>query len=221
MPGGSWMLIGMLTQVGPLVVAPIMGTHIPSGDVAAGLFGRTRRAVLALLFARPDEAFYLRQVAREVRAGHGAVQRELQRLARAGILLRETQGRQTHYRANRACPIFPELHGLVLKTAGLADVLREALLPLRDAITAACVFGSQAAGTATSTSDVDLLVVGDVDEMALHKAIAQAEGRLGRTVNYTLLSPREYARRRRQRGGFVARVLAGRTIPLLGTLDAN
>lgn len=198
-----------------------MSTLLASRDLAGTLFGRTRRAVLALLYARPDEAFYLRQVAREVQAGQGAVQRELQRLVQAGILSRDARGRQIHYQANRMCPIFPELHRLVVKTAGLADVLRTALMPLGDKITTAFIYGSQAAGTATQASDVDLFVVGTVDEMALHKVVAQAEGQLGRTVNYTLLSPQEFARRRRERGGFVARVLKGPKISLLGRPDGD
>jgi predicted nucleotidyltransferase len=173
---------------------------------------------LALLYARPDEAFYLRQVTREVRAGQGAVQRELQRLVDAGILVREAHGREIYYRANHACPIFAELHGLVQKTVGLADTLRAALAPLHEHITLAAVYGSQAAGTATSASDVDLLVVGSVKEIALHKAVAQAETQLARTVNYTLLSPREFARRR-ERGGFLARVLTDPMIALLGHLN--
>jgi len=198
-----------------------MSTLLASRDLAGTLFGRTRRAVLALLYARPDEAFYLRQAAREVQAGQGAVQRELQRLVQAGILSRDARGRQIHYQANRMCPIFPELHRLVVKTAGLADVLRTALMPLRDKMATAFIYGSQAAGTATQASDVDLLVVGTVDEIALHKATAQAEGQLGRTVNYTLLSPQEFARRRRERGGFVARVLRGPKISLLGRPDGD
>lgn len=196
-----------------------MGTRVASRDLAGTLFGRTCRAVLALLYAQPDEAFYLRQVARQVRAGQGAVQREFQRLAQVGILSRDARGRQIHYQANRKCPIFPELHRLVVKTAGLADVLRTALMPLRDKIATAFIYGSQAAGTATGASDVDLLVIGTVEEMALHKAIAEAEGQLGRTVNYTPLSPREFARRCRERGGFIARVLRGPKIPVVGSPD--
>ena len=91
-----------------------MGTRVASTDMSGALFGKTRRAVLGLLYARPDEAFYLRQITREVQAGHGAVQRELQRLVDAGILTREVRGREIHYRANRACSIFVEVHGLVL-----------------------------------------------------------------------------------------------------------
>jgi predicted nucleotidyltransferase len=139
-------------------------------------------------------------------------------LVDAGLLTREARGREIHYRANRACPIFAEVHGLVLKTVGLADVLRGALTPLQDALTLAVVYGSQAAGTATAGSDVDLLVVGTVEELALHKAVAEAETQLARTINYTLLTPRDFARRRRERGGFVARVLAGPVIPIFGSL---
>jgi predicted nucleotidyltransferase len=198
-----------------------MGARVASGDMGSALFGKTRRAVLALLYGRPDEALYLRQVTREAQVGQGAVQRELQRLVGAGILTREAHGRAIHYRANRACPIFAELQGLVRKTVGLADVLRGALMPLHDGISQAVVYGSHAAGTATAASDVDLLVVGNLDEMALHKAIGRAEARLHRTVNYTLLTRREFARRRRERGGFIARILAGPTIPLLGSRDEH
>jgi uncharacterized protein len=198
-----------------------MGAQVSSLDVGGALFGKTRRAVLGLLYARPDETFYLRQITREVQAGQGAVQRELQRLVDAGFLTREARGREIHYRANRACPIFAEVHGLVLKTVGLADVLRGALTPVQNVLTLAVVYGSQAAGTATAGSDVDLLVVGTVDEIALHKAISQAEAQLARTVNYTLLTPCEFTRRRRERGGFLTRVLAGPTIPLLGTINGN
>jgi predicted nucleotidyltransferase len=198
-----------------------MGTNGVSTDLSSALFGKTRRGVLGLLYARPDEAFYLRQITREVGAGQGAVQRELQRLADAGILLREARGRETYYRANRTCPIFAELHGLALKTVGLADVLRAALLPFQDHVRLALVYGSQAAGTATAGSDVDLLIVGSPDEVALHTAIAQTEARLGRSVNYTLLSAQEFATRRRERGGFVSRILAGPTILLRGTPDAD
>jgi DNA-binding transcriptional ArsR family regulator len=198
-----------------------MGTDTVTTELGSALFGKARRAVLGLLYARPDEAFYLRQITREVQAGQGAVQRELKRLVDAGLLTREARGREVHYRANRACPIFAELHGLVLKTVGLADVLRGVLLPFQTDITLAAVYGSQAAGTATLGSDVDLLVVGTVEELALHKAVAEAETQLARAVNYTLLTPREFTRRRRERGGFVARILAGPLIPLLGSPDGT
>ncbi len=196
-----------------------MGTRPRGKDLVSTLLGKTRSRVLALLYSRPEAALYVRQIAREVGAGQGAIQRELQRLAEAGILQRSTRGREVYYQANRECPVFPELHGLILKTAGLTDVLRSALSALRLTIRFACIYGSQAAGTASAGSDVDLLVVGETEDLALHRAIRQAEERLGRTVNYTLLSPREFARRRRERGGFIGRVLAGPRIPILNDSD--
>jgi predicted nucleotidyltransferase len=111
-------------------------------------------------------------------------------------------------------------NGLVLKTVGLADVLRSALLPLADTIDIALVYGSQATGEASAISDVDLPVVADVDELTLHKAIGRAEAKLSHPINYTLLDRHEFNRRRKQKRGFLARVLSGEKIIILGSLDA-
>jgi predicted nucleotidyltransferase len=95
----------------------------------------------------------------------------------------------------------------------------EALAPLAGRIEAAFVYGSQASGKVAASSDVDLAVVGDVDEMALHKAVGRAERHLGRPVNYTLLSRREFQRRKKEKGGFLTRILHGPKIEVLGSLD--
>lgn len=192
-----------------------MGT-IEYENLSSALFGKVRRAVLALFFSRPDELFYLRQIVRITGVGQGAVQRELKRLSDVGIITRIGRGRQVHYQVNRDCPIFNELRGLMTKTAGLADVLRKALAPLANVIEFAVIYGSQANGTAGAASDVDLLIVGDIDELDLHRAIAQAEGYLVRAVNYTLFNRREFGRRREEKGGFLDRVLSGEMIFIVG-----
>jgi predicted nucleotidyltransferase len=196
-----------------------MGTRHKTESVSSVLFGKTRRAVLGLLYAHPDEAFYHRQVMRRTGAGKGAVQRELKCLSDAAILTRAVRGREVYYQANRQCPVFTELRGLVLKTVGLADVLREYLAPLADRIDTAFVYGSQASGSATAMSDVDLAVVGDVDEMTLHKAVSRAEQRLSRPVNYTLISRREFQRRRKEKGGFLSRILRGPKVVLVSNVN--
>jgi hypothetical protein len=94
--------------------------------LSSALFGKTRRAVLALLFTRPDETLYLREIVRALRGGQGGVQRELRRLAEARIIVRTVRGRTALYQANRACPVFGELQGLVVKTGGAADEMRAA-----------------------------------------------------------------------------------------------
>ena len=185
-------------------------------NLSSTLFGRVRLALLALLYSRADESFYLRQLVRMTAMGHGAVQRELKNLTDAGIIIRSRQGRMVYYRANRDCPVFDELQRLMGKTAGLADVLRKVLAPLVQQIELAFVYGSQARFDAGITSDVDVLIVGDVDELALHRALAKAEGYLDRSVNYTLLSRQELERRRQDKEGFLARVLSGEKIFIVG-----
>lgn len=192
---------------------------ISQEKLSAALFGKARRAVLGLLFGRPDESFYLRQVVRLAGAGQGAVQRELARLSEADVITKRRRGRQVYYRVNRKCPIYAELKGLMTKTAGLADVLRESLAPLADRIELAFIYGSQASDTAGAASDADLLIVGDVEELAIHRALAVAEERLARSVNYSLLDRREFERRRKETGGFLARVLSGDKIFIVGSPD--
>ena len=183
------------------------------------LLSEARRELLALFLMRPGERLHLREAARRVRKAVGTVQRELASLEAAGILTKTVSGNRTYYEANTACPIYPELRGILAKTVGLCDVLREVLAPLADGIRAAFVYGSMASGEAQAGSDVDLMVVGEVDEMALHSAVSRAEERLGREVNYTLLEPAEFRRRRSEEGGFVARVLAGPRLDVAGTPD--
>jgi uncharacterized protein len=189
------------------------------GDAAGVvLFGKTRRAVLGLLFTRPGESFYLRQIARLVGVAPGAVQRELATLEEAGIVTRERRSNATFYRANPVSPVFPELRGLIVKTVGLADVLRDVLAPLRGSIRVAFLFGSFVRGEQRAASDVDVMVVaGAALRFAdLSAALTPAQARLGRDVNPTVFPPAELARKARAGHHFVTSVLAGPKIFLIG-----
>src|SRR5437879_10774396 len=119
----------------------VMSTHSGLGDL---LFGRTRGAILALLYGRADQSFYTRQIAREVDASVGAVQRELENLSKVGLIVRNSIGSQVFYQANRGAPIFREMQGLVNKTVGIFSVLRSALHPLAKRVIVAFVYGSVA-----------------------------------------------------------------------------
>jgi len=186
----------------------------------AKLFGSVLRAkALGWLLTHPGERVYVRQLTAILRVDSSNLSRELARLAELGILTCQTEGRQKYYQANRACPVYPELHALALKTVGMADALRDALAPVSKTIRAAFVYGSMASGDAGPQSDVDLMVIGDSDELALHEAVAAAEEGLGRPVNYTRLTVEEFRRRRSERKGFLGRVLRGPKLPILGSLD--
>ena len=183
------------------------------------LGSKLRAKVLGWLFSHPDERYFVRQLTGLLEQDSTNISRELARLEKLGILVSIREGRQKYYQANRKCIIFDELRGLAVKTTGIADVLHEALSPLAEQVAFTFVYGSIASGKATALSDIDLLVVGNVDEMALHRALSQAENRLGRTVNYTLMSQREFNERRSQKGDFLTRILSTPKIMIMGAID--
>jgi predicted nucleotidyltransferase len=148
------------------------------------------------------------------------VQRELAALVQAGLLQREQSGRQVYFQANPQSPIFPELQGLILKTAGLAGVLRAALAPVEPRVAAAVVFGSMASGRMHGESDIDLLVVsGDLSLRDLAGPIRRASDRLGREVNINLYRPDEWAERAQSGHPLARSILSGPRLNLIGGAD--
>lgn len=184
--------------------------------VADALFGKTRQAVLALLFGNPGRAYYTREIVHAAGSGTSQVQRELEQMTRAGLITREPRGNQIHFRANRKAAVFPELVALVAKTFGAADILRGALAPMAKHIRIAFVYGSVARGEQQAESDVDVLVVGNVLLSQLDEGLRMAESRLGRQVSLTLLDAKEFAKRRMAQDHFLRAVLKGPKIFLIG-----
>jgi predicted nucleotidyltransferase len=185
-------------------------------NLSSALFGRTRRAVLALLYGHPDEAYYLRQLVRSVGLGLGAVQREVKRLTNTGIFRCTVRGRQVYYQANPECPLFEELKSLAVKTAGVADVLRDTLAPLASQIKVAFIYGSIARLKQTSASDVDLMVIGDVSFSQVVSALGAAQKTLSREINPTVYSPREFKSKLKLRHHFLSSVLKNEKVFLIG-----
>jgi predicted nucleotidyltransferase len=186
-------------------------------SLADALFSGTQQRVLALLFGQPDRSFYASELIALAQAGSGAVQRELARLAQSELVTVQLSGNQKHYRANPASPIFDELCGIVRKTTGLAQPLREALAPLLDRIKAAFVYGSVAKRQDAAGSDIDLMIVSDdVTYADLYQALETASRQLGRAVNPTIYTSAELAKRSASGGAFVTRVLGQPKIWLKG-----
>lgn len=187
------------------------------------LMPRTRQHVLGVLLLRPDRGWFGRQLARHLGLQPSSLQRELAALTQAGILTQRREGRQVYYQADPDCPVLAELQGLLLKTAGLVDVLREHLKPLAKDIACAFVYGSVARAEELSDSDVDLFLIGAVKPSTLAKGLEQASQRLARTVNPTVLSSQEFARCVRAKERFVLSVLERPKLLVLGSsreLDA-
>lgn len=189
-----------------------------TASLADALFPKVRQRVLGVLFGNVERSFYANEVIALAQSGTGAVQRELVALAASGLLTVTKLGNQRHYQANAHSPVFAELRGLVLKTVGLADVLRTALAPLAGQIEAAFVYGSVAKQQDTAQSDIDVLIVSaSLGYADVFGALDGAATQLSRKVNPTLYTPADIAKRVRDDNAFITKVLDQPKIWLIGS----
>jgi DNA-binding transcriptional ArsR family regulator len=188
-------------------------------NIADQLLGKNRAALLAALLLHPEESLHVRELARITSSSPGTLHRELKVLTELGLLLRREVGRQVFYRADPACPVFEELAGLLRKTVGLVDVLRQALNPFSSSIDAVFVYGSMASGTQTSHSDVDLMVIGELGFADAVKALAPTEPVLRREVNATVMKRADFIRKREAKDGFVSTVWNAPRLMVMGADD--
>src|SRR5476649_333676 len=156
------------------------------------LLPKTRQGILAATLVQPETAWYVSELARRLGVPSSSLQRELQALTEARILKAHRQGRMAYYQANVDSPLFSDLRGLLLKTAGLADVLMDALKPVASKLRVVFVYGSIASGGEQGDSDIDLIVIGPVLPMDLALPLRHARELLGREINPTLYTPAEF-----------------------------
>ena len=184
--------------------------------LASLLFTDYRRRVLGLLLLHPGQRYYLREIARLTGTVPGTLKRELTKLEQAGALVVEKRGNQAHYMANRDCPIFEELAGILRKTSALVDVLSEGLMPLAEQIDVAFVFGSMASGKANSASDIDLMVIGNAGFGDVVARLHPLQESLGREINPKLYSRTEWQKLVREQSAFVRDVLGKQKLFVIG-----
>jgi predicted nucleotidyltransferase len=184
--------------------------------LCSGLFGKTRQAVLALLYGQADKSFYTKQILDGVKIGRGTVQRELKNLTDTGIIIREVQGRQVYYHANEKCPIFNELKSIVRKTFGAADVIRQSLASSARKIRIAFIFGSVARSADDRRSDIDLMVVGRISFGDVVSLLGPAEEKLAREINPVVYPIAEFKKKVKDDQYFVRTVLEDEKIFVIG-----
>jgi len=189
-----------------------------STSLSDALFSKVQGRVLGLLFGNPDRSFYANELFRLAGSGTGAGVRELSKLSASGLITVNKIGNQKHYQANRETPIFEELRGIVLKTFGMADVLRQDLLPMADKISVAFIYGSIAKGSDTAKSDIDVMVIGDnIAYPDVYAALMPTEEQLGRKVNPAIYSKDEVSRKLKDENTFLTRIMAQPKIFLIGS----
>jgi predicted nucleotidyltransferase len=193
----------------------------PRSGLAQALFSRVQQRVLGILFGSPDSTFHASEIIRLAGSGSGAVQRELAKLAAAGLVTTEKVGNRQLYQANRTSPIFRELRGLVAKTVGLVDPIESALAPYRKLIEAAFIYGSVARGSDTSNSDIDLMIVSnELSYSEIFAALHKAETILRRKISPSLVTLAEWKRKLAADNHFVGKVSRQPRLFVLGSGEA-
>jgi len=187
--------------------------------LAEAIWPKARRRIIGLLFARPEEEWHLRDIARLTDLAPATVQREVVSLSNAGVLTRRESGNQVLYGADPSCPIFDELKSIAAKTSGVVDVIREALSDFADRVEVGCIFGSMATGTARPDSDIDLLLIGDISLRELVPELRGLESRVGREVNPVTMRAEEFRSRLHDDEPFIRRVIGEPKVFLFGDKD--
>lgn len=187
--------------------------------LADALFSETRQQVLRLLYGNPEKSFYINEILRTTGMGVATIKRELDRLEGAGILQRIKIGNQQHYLAEPLCPIYAELRVLVTKTLGVTDVIYQGLLPLKDRIGLAFIFGSVARSSETTGSDIDLMLVGTIGLEEVVAVLYPVQAALGRYINPRIYSPPEWNELLKEQGGFIKDVIKNPRLDLIGNMD--
>ena len=186
-------------------------------SIAAALFSDSQTRVFRWVFGQPERTYHLSELRRLTGLGSASLQRELGKLAAAGLVRSEKVGNLRVFQANTASPVYEELAGLTRKTLGAQPQLQEALAPIESRLDLAVIYGSVAKGTDTATSDVDVVLVGK--NLLLSEILGlmlPVESQLWRKINPTLFTPAEYKRRRADKDSFLNRVLRQPVIPLIG-----
>lgn len=191
-------------------------------SISTALFSEGQSRVFRWVFGQPWRDFYLSELRRLSGLGSATLQRELNALADAGLVLSERVGNLRRIRANPQSPVFSELVALTRKTLGAGPLLREALQALAPDVEAAWIYGSYAKQTDTAVSDIDVMIVGSNLSLArVIEVLLPVEELLGRKVNPTLYTKAEFDKRRAEADSFVNRVLAQSLLPLIGTLHES
>jgi len=188
-------------------------------NVLDNIFGsRVRAKLLGWFFTHVDEKFFVRQLAPIIKEDPTNISREMAKLEGFGILTSVRQGNLKQFQVNKGCSFHNELRGLVLKTTGIAGQVKAKIEQIKG-IKIALIYGSFAKGQETAESDVDLLLVGDVNQDILDTALQGLEKKLGRTINYVLYDWKEFKEKVSSRDGFITDVLKDEKIILLGNID--
>jgi predicted nucleotidyltransferase len=180
---------------------------------------RVRAKLLKEFFLSPGVERNAWELSHSLKENYSAVWKELNRLEGVGLLTSQQRGNTKDYQVNTASPIAPELRSIVIKTEGIGDVIRNRLNELGK-IQKAFIYGSYASGMADQNSDIDLMVIGDVNLEEFAQIISEEEKELNRALNYVIYSQEEWDEKLAKEEPFAVNVKQSPKIMLVGGEDA-
>jgi predicted nucleotidyltransferase len=190
-------------------------TNVVYNDHMLALHSVSRQRLLAFYFTNPSARRHLRDLAQQLAVDPSNLSRELRRLEREGLFQSEVSGRQKYFQLNRKYPLFNEVRSIIAKTIGAKFQIAEALQRIKG-IEEAFLYGSFARNQQDAVSDIDVLIIGNCNAESLAVAARELEHRLGREINYTVLSRKEFTSRRKRKDAFLENVWHNKRVPLVG-----
>ncbi len=158
---------------------------------------KVRRQILKILFSSPDKEFYLSEIAKKIDASVGNCQRELEKMVRANVLTSQKKVNLRVYSVDRRNPFYRDLQNIINKTIGIEEEIRRMIRKI-SGVRFAFIFGSYAKGELSSVSDIDLFIIGKIDEDALIKKLTKSEKSIDREINYHIYSEKEFKKKFRE-----------------------
>jgi predicted nucleotidyltransferase len=178
---------------------------------------KVRRDILTLFFGNPSKKYYVRQIERLLGYSVGSIGRELKKFKKDDLFLTEKTGNLVYYKLNQEHPLYEELKSIVMKSSGIVQRLKDALSLLSN-IDIAFIYGSYASGGAKSSSDIDVMIIGDVESSDVVSSLSELEIKFDREINFTLYTKKEFLEKK-DKIEFLKDVMEGNKIPLIGNID--
>jgi len=180
------------------------------------LFSKTKQNILSTTILNPDKWWYLSDLAKTIDTSPSSLQRDLLNMTSTGILEKRQEGNRIYYRANKECPVFNELQGIIVKTVGIRDKLVSALKPLSKIISIAFIYGSVARREEMSISDVDIMVIGETTISEVVKRLKPVEKIIDREINPTVYQIYDVKKGLKDKSNFLMEVMEGEKVFIIG-----
>ena len=190
-------------------------------DIHALISSRIRIELLKILALHPQDSHNINELSRRTGFSPRGVEKELKNLLSGGILRKEITGNQHRYQMDPQCPITTEIKNIIVKTIGITDVLKKALVPVENDIEHAFIFGSFASGDYKNDCDIDLFIISDLSGLKLTELFSGPQNETGRSVNIVQFTLDEFSQRKAQNDHFITQVLDGPKIEIIGRLDES